>query len=176
MAARSQLENLVEAQVNQLFRGAQLESFDFPGLDKPAVPFSIEWKAKAQGFVESRAGRPTLRLGILPLELTKTLGGRPQRQYPMLVRLQRAQHDAVEFDLGGAWAVESLPPNLLLKDDFGSYSLTFAIEDGKVRVVRSFALLPARVEPARYGAVLRFCREVDAVERKWIELREEKRK
>jgi hypothetical protein len=171
-ASRAQLETLVEAQLGQVFRGASLKSFDFPGLESAAVPFTIKLEADVRDLVQAQGERRTMKTGLVALDLTRMLGGKPQRQHPMMLRAQRAQRDSVEIDLGEGYDVELLPPNLLLQDRFGQYSLTFALEDRKIRILRSFALLPARIEPADYAGVLRFCREVDAAERKWIELKE----
>ena len=90
----------------------------------------------------------------------------------MLIRTMSLQREEVEIDLGDDWEVADLPKNTLLKDRFGIYTLAYALDGSKLRVVRSFALQPARIETFEYASVLRFCREADAAERKWIELRE----
>lgn len=171
-APKAQLRNLVEAQVGQLYLGAKVKSFDFPHVSEPAMPFELKTSIEAPSFVEDRDGTPTVKTGLAPLSLTQTFGGKPVRETPMLFRMTRAQHDAVEIALGAGFEVASVPPNVLLNEKFASYSLTFAIEKGKVRAVRSLNMLPSRVEPQEYPALLKFLREVDAAEVKRIQLRE----
>lgn len=195
-AARAQLRNFVEARMAQTFLGARLIDFDFPGADRPDAPFEIAATVEVPVFVEEREGRPSIRTGLDPLLLTSKFGGKPRREHPLLVRMARAQHDEVEIDLGTGYEVASLPRNVLLADEFGSYSLTFHVarspagetegapgaarggvpggEAGttaRVRIARTFTIVPARVDPAEYPRFLRFLREIDAAEAERIELR-----
>jgi hypothetical protein len=170
-ASKAQLRNFVEAQVNQVFRGARLESFDFPGVDRPGVPFTLETLARVEALLVPRDEALALRTGLAPLDLLRTLGGKPERAHPLLVRMRQAQEDVVEVDLGGH-ALESLPRDLLLAERFATYSLAYEHAEGRLVVRRRFTLIPSRIEREEYGSVLRFCREVDAAERKWIHLRE----
>lgn len=170
-APKAQLQNFVEMQLNQVFRGAAVSSFDFPGAEDPDVPFTVAYEATVKDHVQLRNDRRTMKTGLGPLELTKTLGGRPTREHPMALRSERVQRDEIEVDLGDGYEVESLPASLVLQERFGLYSLLFTIEGRKLKISRSFALLSAWVEPRDYKSVLRFCADVDAAEKKWIELR-----
>ena len=171
---RAQLQSLVESQINQVFLGARLKSFDFPDADRPGVPFSLTFEAEVPRHVQLRDGVPTLATGLEPLELTKTFGGEPRREHPMVVRLERVRRDLVEIDVGPGYEVESVPPNLLLKEKLGAYSLMFELEGGTIRIVRSFVLTPSRIEREEYPALLRSLNEVDVAEAKRIKLRAKK--
>jgi len=170
-ASKAQLKTYIESQANESFRGAKLTRFDFPGVDKPGVPFTIEYEASVPELVTPKGEKLAVKTGLTPLGLTGQLGGDAEREHPMLLRVRQAQEDVVEIDLGTGYVVESLPQNLLVAERFGTYSLTFEARDGRVRVRRWFALVPSRVESDEYDSVLRFCREVDAAELKWIEVR-----
>jgi tetratricopeptide (TPR) repeat protein len=170
-APKAQLRNMVEAQAGQLFLGARVVAFDFPDVEKPGAPFALASKIQVPAFVEDRDGSPSVKTGISPLSLTQSFGGKPTREQPMMLRMMRTQHDSSEIALGAGWEVASVPPNVLFEDKFGAYSLTFEVEKGKVRVTRSFAIFPSRVEPAEYPGFLKFLREVDAAEAKRIHLR-----
>jgi hypothetical protein len=170
-AQRAQLRTFVEEQLNHTYRGVRLDEFDFPEVGKAGVPFRMTYEATVPGHVQTRNDRPTVDLGISPLMLTKKFGGKAHREQPFMLRLHDLQSDEIEIDLGGQYEVEAAPANLLLKERFGVYSLVVRVEAGKVRVTRTFALEPTRVEAADYGTVLRFCRDVDSAERKWIDLR-----
>jgi tetratricopeptide (TPR) repeat protein len=170
-APKAQLRNLVEQQAAHLYLGAKVRSFDFPHVGEPGVPFEIAATVEAPSFVEDRDGTPSVKMGLAPLELTQSFGGKPVRDTPMMLRMVRAVHETSEIALGPGYEVSSVPPNLLLQEKFASYSLTFSIEKGKVRVVRAFHVLPSKLEPREYPTLLKFVREVDAAEAKRVQLR-----
>jgi len=168
---RAQLKSIVERQANEMFPGAKLLSFDVPDLDRPDAPFRLVFACQAPRVAVESDGLFAIKTGIPPLELTERFGGKSRREHPMLFRRAGAQVDEVEIDLGEGYDVAALPPNLLVRDRFGSYSFRVSAEGRKIRVARTVINLPDRVEAADYPRFLSACREVDAAEFRRIHLR-----
>ncbi len=169
---RAQLRNLIEQQVNELFPGARLKDFDFPGVDHPGVPLEITFRCEVPELVALEDGKPVLKSGLEELGLTRTYGGKPVREYPILFRMEQVQRETVEIDLGESYEVEALPPNMIVRSGFISYSLTFALEGSRLTVVRTCHLEPSRIEAHDYPRLLQTLRDIDAAESKRIHLRE----
>ncbi len=170
-AQRAQLETFVEAQLAGIFLAPELVSFDFPGAETPGVPFQFAAEANVPGFVEEREGAPSIRTGLERMQLTAQLGGETARDHPVLLRRAQRQRDEATIDLGEEYEVESVPPDLLLRAAYGSYSLTFDVERNRIHIVRAFAIEPARIEVADYPEFLRYLRRIDEAESKRIYLR-----
>jgi hypothetical protein len=171
LAPAPSLKNFVEGQASQMFPGATVTGFDFPGVADRGAPFRVRYQADVPGFVTERGGAPEIRTGLPPFRLLRSLGGRPDRVFPFVLRMQQMQVDEVRIEPGEGWRVERLPASILERCAIGLYSLRVWEEDGAVHLRRTLVLEPSEVPPDEYPRLLEQLRRIDEAEARRIVLR-----
>jgi len=162
----------VERMANSYFPGAHVKSYDLPHLQEVGRMFEISFECEVPNFLTAKEdGTIVSKTGVEPLELQQRYADKATREFPMLLRYKYLARTRVVIDLGKGYAVSELPKDLYIRNDFGSYILTFREEGDSIRVGRNLTLVPQRVKTDRYQDFLDFCRKVDEAEMGRIILR-----
>ncbi|GIW71660.1 MAG: hypothetical protein KatS3mg102_1202 [Planctomycetota bacterium] len=171
MSPEPMLRGFVETQAAQLFHGARLQEFDFPGLQARGEPFRLRYRARAPRAVSELGGAPAVASGLVPLRLVRTFGGVSERRQPLALRLVQMQRDRVRIVLEPGWALARAPEPLLVRTAIGSYTLRVSAGRDEVQLERVVIIEPAVLSPAEVGPLLEQLRRIEEAEAQRVVLR-----
>jgi tetratricopeptide (TPR) repeat protein len=156
----------VERQANRYFPGAVLLGPpELPELEKIGRVFEIRFECKAPNFLNvKKDGSVVAKTGIEPLEMQQRYADKATREFDMVLRSENLARTSVTIRLGGKYDVVQLPESVNLRNEFGTYVLTFSSDKDTIEVKRRFTLLPQRIKTDRYEDFLEFCRKIDESE------------
>ncbi len=156
----------VENSINDFFTNPVLEEHKFPGLEEVGRMFEIRFKCKVPDFLgeEKEDGTITVKSGISPLDLQNRYADKSEREFDVVLRGTHLSRTEVTVALGDALELVQLPPSVNIRNEFGTYALTFVQKDQKITIKRRFNLLPQRIEKDKYHDFIEFCGKVDEAE------------
>jgi tetratricopeptide (TPR) repeat protein len=166
--SREQLLTFIAQRANQLFPGARVERKSleehFPGKGDGETPFRVRFRCTVPEWVRPQGTYFAVKTGMERLDLMKKYGGKPERQFPMVMRRATVVLDHVTVKLAKEYRVHTLPRDVVLRDAFGIYSLVFQAEEDRIEVRRTYYFLPQRIAPREYSAFIERCRRIDVAE------------
>ena len=114
-----------------------------------------------------------LELGqLIPaLGLSRLYATLPERREDLLLETPLIEDSEFVLHLPPGVEPSRLPQPATVKSNFGEYRTDFKIEDGAVKIVRSFRIPVQKIAPADYPEFSRFALQIDTAERELIELR-----
>ena len=147
-----------------------LRDYSYPGLEDAGAPFRLRADGGLPQALRDEGGSMVLPLGIDPFEASGRYVERPERSWPFLAQGSVTRRDSVSWDLAGRWTVASLPRGHTAVSKIGTYSLTVALEEGRVLVERRVRFAPCRYSPDEYREFVAWCRAIDTAEEQRIVL------
>ena len=154
---------VLQSLANRLFPGSRLKKGDFPGLDDPEAPFSIELDLSTPNLLQQSGDDLLLKSVVTPAQLVNNYCGRTQREHPFQLSAQHVIFDRIRILPGELRAVR-LPADAALSCELGTYSLSCHEQQEKLLVERELTLRPGRIKPANFAAFVNFCQAVDTAE------------
>lgn len=117
---------------------------------------------------------PSGGLAILPLGRSSghlsSYAPLSSRKFDLLLQHPWTDRLTVEIGVPEGMEVEELPPSREEHSPFGSFSVHYGVEGGKILVRRELILSSTRIAPAEYPAFREFLARVDALEARRIHL------
>ena len=161
-----ELKQMVERQANNYFPGAVVKDYDLPELKQVGRMFRINFTCEVPNFLTvKKDGTFVAKTGIDPLEMQQRYADKATREFTMVLRSENLARTSVTIELGQKYEIAQLPTSVNLRNDFGTYVLTFSLDGSLLTIKRRFTLLPQRIETDRYEDFLEFCRKIDEAER-----------
>ena len=107
--------------------------------------------------------------------MTKHFVFQTERKYPQKLSSALVRRDVVSIRVPGmrGW---SPPQSYVEQTAFGSYNLSFTRDGDEITIRREVTIMPQVLAPERYGAFVRFCRDIDAAESAPLRVRLPKKK
>jgi len=169
----AEVKQSVERYANNYFPGAVLKSFNLPELEKIGRMFEIDFNCETPNFItRKKDGAIIAETGLQPLEMQQRYAEKTERKFDMLLGGWNLDRCEVSVDLGDKYESVQLPASVNLRNDFGTYVLTFSQSGSVINIKRRFTLLPQRVTVARYKEFVEFCKKIDESELGRIILKE----
>lgn len=139
--------------------------------DDPEQPLELELTAKVSKF--ARWNGTELQLGqVAPaLGLSRMYATLPERREDLLLETPLIEDSEFSVHLPPGVEPSQLPEPVNLKSVFGDYRTEFKVENGVLRIVRSFQIPMQVVSQSEYAAFSQFAIQIDAAERALIQLR-----
>ncbi|MHC4829984.1 MAG: tetratricopeptide repeat protein, partial [Planctomycetota bacterium] len=161
----------LEQQAASLFFQPKITEVDLPGLTDVGKPLHLRYTAQVPRAVEPAGeGAFELKLPFQPLQLSRQLLGPSEREHPLVLRAAQLQEDEVSIDLG-PYAMAGVPGDVLVRGEFGFYTLLFRAEAETLHITRRFVIEPSQIAPQDYAALRDQLQTIDAAERARIRLR-----
>ncbi len=139
--------------------------------DDPEKPLELELSLTASAT--SRWNGSSLDLGQLvpALGLSRLYATLPERKQDLWLETPLVEDSEFTVHLPSGVEVWRMPEAFTAKTTFGEYHTDFRLEDGALKIVRSFRIPMQRIAPAQYPEFSKFALQIDNVEREQLELR-----
>jgi len=157
----------IQQMLNEVYPGATVTGFDFPGIDNASVPFAVTAGAKLSPNYVTARGKDRLfcPMGFTVIQLSRMVGLISQRRYDQALRNERIFSDTTIAYPPDGFEMARLPDTVQLNHGSYLYTLRFSLQaDGAVRVERMLIMPPRLVPVEKYQSFVKFCSEVDEAE------------
>lgn len=177
---KSILKNSSEKEKVQAFEGRMYKRFDnftsvkldLPTLHIAGKPYTEKYTAEIGHFLN----RFTNSLYKMPLvfeklQIVEDLESDPEeRQNPYRISQYHVSDDVVVVKLNGIYMVEKFPDNVVLKNSYGYYSLTFKNEADRVIIRRKYSFAPVFMEKKDFPGFVKDLRMIRKAEEESVTL------
>ncbi|HWC16258.1 MAG TPA: DUF3858 domain-containing protein, partial [Terriglobales bacterium] len=133
----------------------------------------LELDLKTGTSLASHWNGPNLEIGqLIPaLGLSRLYATLPARREDLLLETPLIEDSEFLVHLPPGVEPSRLPEPALVKSNFGEYRTDFKVEDGALKIVRSFRIPVQKIAPAEYPEFSKFALQIDTQERELIQLR-----
>jgi tetratricopeptide (TPR) repeat protein len=163
-------ESNVEISLSQIFAAATIENYSFDNLHDLSGEFALNFEGSVPNFARVRGD--TLAVRVVPYEFTlaKVFISAEKRRYPLRVERPEAWIDAVRVKIPAGYEVRYLPDGEFLRGPKSEYELELSSEGDVLTLNRRLFIDQGDISPGDYKKFVRFCREVDRLEKMEIML------
>lgn len=139
--------------------------------DDPEKPLEVELTVASSA--PSRWNGSSLDLGqLIPaLGLSRLYATLPVRNQDLWLETPLIEESEFTVHLPAGVEVWHMPEPFTAKSSFGEYRTDFKLEDGALKIVRSFRIPMQQIPAARYPEFSRFALQIDGAEREQLQLR-----
>ncbi len=158
-------ESNVEVSLSQIFAAATIEDYSFDNLHDLSGEFALNFEGSVPNFARVRGD--TLAVRVVPYEFTlaKVFINAEKRRYPLRVERPEAWMDEVRVKIPAGYEVRYLPDGDLLRGPKSEYELELSVEGDVLTLSRRLVIDQGDISPGDYKKFVRFCREVDRIEK-----------
>ncbi len=159
-----EIEKMLERGLERAYPGALVTAWDTDteGKSKPCV-LTVEFEA--EGCAQISGSRMVLGGTVFGTgRMERTLPDRT-RHSDVVFEQAYTFSQTVQLEIPEGWSVETLPDDLDIESEFGSFARRMEIEDGVVRSSRTFRLDEVRVDAHDYHDLREFTLVVDRAEK-----------
>lgn len=142
--------------------------------DDPEKPLEVELTvASSASSASSRWNGSNLDLGqLIPaLGLSRLYATLPERNQDLWLESPLIEDSEFTLHLPAGVEVWHMPEPFTAKSNFGEYRTDFRLEDGAIKIVRSFRIPMQQVAAAHYQEFSKFALRIDSAEREQLQLR-----
>ena len=164
-SAQTLQHNIAEGVILGGVPGFELEEFSLPGLEENGTPFVLDFRGLQADALRRRAdGLRGCETGLPPLALLpQSDAARRQTPYHLSRYIAEKQHFRLNLPAGAGGV--RLPRDLMIRNDFGYYQLTFRQLDDTVLIERDCHFPPQRIELAQWEDYRQMAQQIAAAER-----------
>jgi tetratricopeptide (TPR) repeat protein len=139
--------------------------------DDPEKPLEIELTVASSA--SSRWSGSSLDLGqLIPaLGLSRLYASLPVRNQDLWLETPLIEESEFTVQLPAGVEVWRMPEPFTAKSSFGEYRTDFRLEDGALKIIRSFRIPMQQIPAAQYPEFSRFALQIDGAEREQLQLR-----
>jgi len=156
--------------LNHQFPAAKIENLNISDLNDMDTPVetSIEFSSSQYGMLlEDKLFFPLPNDNLSDYAI---LVGPPERKYDLDLGYQRQLAKTVSISIPEGYTVPSLPPDVELNEDFGSFKRSYRFENNTVKYEMDFTIRQSIVPPKKYRELKRFFETVAREDRAQIVL------
>lgn len=164
-------KKFAEGQAAAWFANPKLEGYEIPNLEEHGKPLEVRLRGTMSTYLAPQGDSFVVALGLPETNASGRFVDKPERTFDLVLRGRDDRVDEFTIDLGGAWAVKSLPQDHVAVHDVGVYSLTWRQSGDIVSVRRERHFHPARYRPDDYRQFVAWCKAIDDAEDRKLELR-----
>jgi hypothetical protein len=139
--------------------------------EDPEKPLEIELTVASSA--SSRWSGSSLDLGqLIPaLGLSRLYASLPVRNQDLWLETPLIEESEFTVQLPAGVEVWRMPEPFTAKSSFGEYRTDFRLEDGALKIIRSFRIPMQQIPAAQYPEFSRFALQIDGAEREQLQLR-----
>ncbi len=158
----------VEISLSQIFAAATIDDYSFDNLQNLAGEFALNFEGRVPNFARVRGDNLAVRVVPYELTLAKVFISAESRRYPLRIERPEAWIDDVRIKVPGGYGAQWVPRDIFLKGPKSQYSLETGVADGTVTIKRRLFIDQGDMSPGDYKKFVKFCREVDGLEKREI--------
>ncbi len=158
----------VEISLSQIFAAATIDDYSFDNLHELGGEFALNFEGRVPNFARVRGDNLAVR--VVPYEFTlgQVFISAEKRRYPLRIERPEAWIDDVRVRIPNGCEVDWMPGGAHIRGPKSEYVLELGVEDDALTIKRHLFIGQGDISPREYKKFVKFCREVDRVEKKEI--------
>jgi tetratricopeptide (TPR) repeat protein len=181
LTTKGRREEVLEQRIGRHYSGAKVKSVkcsDLENLDE-AVKVEVEYGIpkifqKSTGGYQLDEIRSWLFDGIYSEgQKLSAFAAKESRDFDVVLKLPSGVEETITYELPAGMDAKSLPAETKLKNEFGSYTRTYTVEKGKIKVVRRFEMKTNRIPKDKYDDFRKFVGDIERAENERVLLSKE---
>lgn len=158
-------ESSVEISLSQIFAAATIENYSFDNLFDLSGEFALNFEGRVPNFARVRGDELAVRVVPYEFSLAQVFISAEKRKYPLRIERPEAWIDDVTIKIPQGYEVGLMPRDVRLKGPGAEYVLELAPSADTLTIKRHLFIDQGDISPADYKKFVKFCREVDRVEK-----------
>jgi len=154
--------------LSQIFAAATIDGYSFDNLREPGGEFALNFEGRVPNFARVRGGNLAVRVVPYEFTLAQVFISAEKRRYPLRIERPEAWIDEVRIKVPNGCEVDWLPRGAHLRGPKSEYVLELGVENDTLTIKRHLFISQGDISPREYKKFVKFCREVDRVEKKEI--------
>lgn len=163
-------KEIIQRSLSALCPGAKLEKFKFSDLRNLDVPVIQEYKFHSDLYLKKTPFGYRFYPSILERFVSGEEVAKSERRYPIVKYLPYIIKDTIRYKLEKGLIWGQIPENVSIDTPFGTYSLTFKLENGILVFSREFTLKKVWIDTSEYKAYKEFIETVIESDKKEINI------
>jgi tetratricopeptide (TPR) repeat protein len=161
-------ESNVEISLSQIFAAATIDEYGFENLSDLSGEFALNFAGSVPNFARVRGDSLAVRVVPYELTLAKVFITAEKRKYPLRIERPEAWIDDVRVNIPRGYEVEWMPGDGHLRGPKSEYKLELSVEGETLILKRRLFIDQGDISAGDYKKFVKFCREVDQLEKKEI--------
>lgn len=158
----------VEISLSQIFAAATIDGYSFDNLHELGGEFALNFEGRVPNFARVRGDNLAVRVVPYEFTLAQVFISAEKRRYPLRIERPEAWIDEVRVKIPNGCEVDWLPRGAHLRGPKSEYVLELGVEGDTLTIKRHLFISQGDISPREYKKFVKFCREVDRVEKKEI--------
>jgi hypothetical protein len=158
-------ESNVEISLSQIFAAATIENYSFDNLFDLSGEFALNFEGRVPNFARVRGDELAVRVVPYEFSLAQVFISAEKRKYPLRIERPEAWIDDVAVKIPQGYGVVLMPDSVRLKGPGAEYVLELAADRDALTIKRHLFIDQGDISPGDYKKFVKFCREVDRVEK-----------
>jgi tetratricopeptide (TPR) repeat protein len=158
-------ESNVEISLSQIFAAATIDDYSFENLFDPGGEFALNFAGRVPNFARVRGDELAVRVVPYEFALAQVFISAEKRKYPLRIERPEAWMDDVRVKIPQGYEVELLPREVRLHGPGAEYGLELSVNRDTLNLQRHLFIDQGDISPADYKKFVKFCREVDRLEK-----------
>jgi Tfp pilus assembly protein PilF len=158
-------ESNVEISLSQIFAAATIEDYSFDNLFDLGGEFALNFEGRVPNFARVRGDELAVRVVPYEFSLAQVFISAEKRKYPLRIERPEAWIDDVAIKIPRGYEIGLMPGDARLKGPGAEYVLELTAGADALTIKRHLFIDQGDISPADYKKFVKFCREVDRVEK-----------
>jgi Tfp pilus assembly protein PilF len=158
----------VEVSLSQIFAAATIDDYSFDNLYDLGEEFALNFEGSVPNFARVRGDELAVRVVPYEITLAKVFISAEKRRYPLRIERPEAWIDDVRVEIPRGYEVRWMPGDESLRGPKAEYALELGIEGDTLTIKRRLFVDQGDISPGDYKKFVKFCREVDRLEKREI--------
>ena len=158
-------ESNVEISLSQIFAAATIEDYSFDNLFDLGGEFALNFEGRVPNFARVRGDELAARVVPYEFSLAQVFISAEKREYPLRIERPEAWIDDVTIKIPQGYEIGLMPRDVRLKGPGAEYVLELTAGADTLNIKRHLFIDQGDISPGDYRKFVKFCREVDRVEK-----------
>ncbi len=158
----------VEVSLSQIFAAATIDGYSFDNLYDLTGEFALNFEGRVPNFARVRGDELAVRVVPYELTLAKVFISAEKRRYPLRIERPEAWIDDVRVEIPRGYEVRWMPGDESLRGPKAEYALELGFEGDTLTIKRRLFVDQGDISPGDYKKFVKFCREVDRLEKREV--------
>ena len=155
----------VEISLSQIFAAATIDDYSFDNLFDLGGEFALNFEGRVPNFARVRGDELAVRVVPYEFALAQVFISAEKRKYPLRLERPEAWIDDVRIEIPQGYDVGLMPRDARLNGPGAEYVLELTVDQDTLTIKRHLFIDQGDITPSDYKKFVKFCREVDRVEK-----------
>ncbi|MGD8717756.1 MAG: transglutaminase domain-containing protein [Candidatus Zixiibacteriota bacterium] len=158
-------ESNVEISLSQIFAAATIDGYSFDNLFDLKGEFALNFEGRVPNFARTRGDNLAVRVVPYEFTLAQVFITAEKRNYPLRIERPEAWIDDVRVKIPAGYEIDYMPDSGRIRGPGSEYVLELGAEGDELTIKRHLFIDQGDISPGDYKKFVKFCREVDRIEK-----------